>query len=161
MTIISLLPYVLLVCVCVYTITQSRRTGTWWLDKPLFRASAGNLRPPTELLWIGVAMIFSDQFFRDHLGWLARAALLIAGSILVVIYVVAIRTGSRKRLRDRVRAENGSVCTSCLYSLCGSPKSGICPECGTEYTQESLRSFWQKAGVRLVDGDKPGGSNKT
>ncbi|MBX9738304.1 MAG: hypothetical protein K2X32_15395, partial [Phycisphaerales bacterium] len=36
------------------------------------------------------------------------------------------------------------VCTSCCFDLRASPAAGVCPECGTRYSSESLAKFWTK-----------------
>jgi len=36
------------------------------------------------------------------------------------------------------------VCTRCCFDLRASADQGVCPECGTQYTSESLAKFWTK-----------------
>jgi len=56
----------------------------------------------------------------------------------------ALRAISREGFFKRLEEEECQVCLECHYSLAGHPDGGCCPECGFEFTPESLRADWKK-----------------
>ncbi len=68
---------------------------------------------------------------------------LIAYASLIVMFFFLGWTGYRvNRIRWRVKRENYLLCIKCLYPLKGLDSSGKCPECGTPYNLETLKSEW-------------------
>lgn len=51
---------------------------------------------------------------------------------------------SHVRFVRRLRALEYRVCPRCAYSLVGLPDEHTCPECGIEYSVESLRAQWKR-----------------
>jgi len=50
----------------------------------------------------------------------------------------------RRRLARRRATEAGyRICGACGFNLRGLDTSGVCPECGTAYSLEVLRAYWQ------------------
>jgi hypothetical protein len=47
------------------------------------------------------------------------------------------------RMNRRVRAAGGRACWTCCYILTGLPDDGTCPECGSHYRLEDLKTRWQ------------------
>ncbi len=56
----------------------------------------------------------------------------------------ALRAISREGFFKKLEEEHCQVCLECHYSLAGHPKGGCCPECGFEFTPESLRADWKR-----------------
>jgi ssDNA-binding Zn-finger/Zn-ribbon topoisomerase 1 len=77
--------------------------------------------------------------------WLLVMSLLLCFSVLVSAHDQGLR-----HLRDT----GYRVCTKCQYDLSASPHAGRCPECGTDYTADSLRTEWERIYERLQN--KPG-----
>ncbi len=69
----------------------------------------------------------------------AAAAVVGYWGVVNALFLYAIR---KNRLRDRVFLESQRICSACLYSLAGHGQIGRCPECGVEFTPESLRKDW-------------------
>ncbi len=74
----------------------------------------------------------------------ALVSLIIA--ILTAIATVVAMAGTIPVLRKRhaMEAVEFRVCPRCGFSLSGLPKDGICPECGTPFSQERLTQYWKR-----------------
>lgn len=51
-----------------------------------------------------------------------------------------------RKLKKRVLAAEGRVCTNCGYVLVGLQTEGICPECGVRYVIEACQTSWKNSG---------------
>ncbi len=79
------------------------------------------------------------------------AAGLLKGGFFVVYAVCGVAIaggvwwirGRRRRFFARLEREQQLLCPDCHYSLAGHAGGGRCPECGYEFTPESLRDDWQ------------------
>lgn len=58
--------------------------------------------------------------------------------------VECVRLVSCQRLSAEPDGAGWRVCPTCIFDLTSSTSSGICPECGTAYTAQSLQSDWRK-----------------
>ena len=87
---------------------------------------------------IVVATCLVNRFvFRGK--WYEFAAV---GWLVLLLPGAAITSYLKSRARKMILAGQISVCASCGYGLDGLPDSGTCPECGVEYTPDSLRRLW-------------------
>jgi len=89
---------------------------------------------------LGLLIIFGFNFV-TYFSWM----LTFIGLQLIALLVLVCRLSRRSlALRDVVIDHRGAVCTKCHYPLPAS-EQGVCPECGTAYTRESNREFWNLA----------------
>lgn len=47
-----------------------------------------------------------------------------------------------RRVRGPLRETRGRLCPDCLHDLRGIGDEGVCPECGSAFTRESLADWW-------------------
>lgn len=101
----------------------------------------GRIRCPTEtkllVLVAAIAVLVARMYPTFDWGVLF-AALMLAVDIFYC-----------RRLRRRVVfrslcAEHFRRCPQCFYDLRGSPPSGVCPECGREYSGAQLSDDWRR-----------------
>ncbi len=80
--------------------------------------------------------------------WVARALRFQTGpwaaaaTIAAMFWIVAAFSLRKRRLRARLTAAGGQLCTECGYSLVGLAERGACPECGVAYEMEQVRAAW-------------------
>ena len=84
---------------------------------------------------LGVRLPWHLRFFCEHLSM----------PIAVVFFVclVAVPRRACKRFVKKLRHHDNKLCTECGYVLDGLPDEHTCPECGTPYKIEVVRSLWQ------------------
>ncbi len=81
-------------------------------------------------------------FLSTGVGWAVSLSVFFA--LMTVIICLALLTGRRRAFFERLEKEGWLICPECHYSLAGHPDGGCCPECGFEFTPESLRADWEK-----------------
>jgi len=88
--------------------------------------------------------MYSDVFLSSRASY-AFALCPLIGLLLCNLYT--------RRLRRRLVAAEGRLCTNCCYDLSAHDEKGICPECSTAYSVGELRQDWRK--YRLLKDTPP------
>ena len=68
--------------------------------------------------------------------------LITPGMILLCTHSWIVRRWYRRLALEVVKCDY-RICPECLYSLGGNADAGACPECGGEFTQDSLVAKWK------------------
>lgn len=139
---VFLLPFVIL-SILIFVILRRVHGGQRYeLDRRIARARVETEWIPWWLRLGSVAYLLAyalSKFF-DRNDILDYAIPVILGSFLFAQLVI--RPRRKREFQARLRACNDRICPQCMYSLEDGRPDGVCPECGTAYTDESLHSAW-------------------
>jgi len=134
----------------------------------------GNGKRPTpnrgrrpRLEWIGMAMILVAPLLgvawsrfgvaggvMQLIGYLKPRGLMWMLDVVPVLYLGAMISGAAIMMRERRRGFKEVVnawyrlCLRCRYPLGDLDESGVCPECGTEFTSDGLEEGWRRTYAR-------------
>jgi hypothetical protein len=108
------------------------RLNYTWFSPSLLRIYAISF----ALFWIGT--ISEKRWFL-----LGRCAATVGTLLFILAFLMSMV--HRRQTAKHLRANSFRVCAQCQYDLQGSPSCGHCPECGLEYTPDSLRADWSSA----------------
>ena len=64
--------------------------------------------------------------------------------VMLVVDIFYCRRLRRRAVFRELCAEDFRRCPQCFYDLRGSPPSGVCPECGREYSGPQLSHEWRR-----------------
>lgn len=134
---------VLFICV-VGTVfwKRDRDSGRWELARRFSRSrvDAWTLRHGSLILaqLFNCPALLCWYFGRTYLMFM----LLVPGMVLMCVDLYVVRRRFKEFMIELIRS-NYRVCPECLYSLNGIADSGKCPECGAEFTPESLVARWE------------------
>lgn len=123
------------------TFRHERRSGNYELQRRFARSRVDKWKYSARLIQIGgvfgmLALIVKNKGFKD----LAQSLGLMV-PLLVFVYFGVLRPRKRRAFVSYLTAANNRVCPSCLYGL-ERIADGVCPECGTEFTQHTLDVSW-------------------
>lgn len=117
-----------------------------WPPRPLLRI---RLRAGLAFAAIAAASLLAMRYVP---GWRSPkgamnvvVALCLYGPLILTFWLL---WRAERRVKRRVRARDGAVCTHCGYDLGDSDPEGVCPECGRTYTVRQLR--WRWRGARML-----------
>jgi hypothetical protein len=88
-----------------------------------------------------VAAFVTGTYFAGHRSDARASGLFMTGAALSVLASVLARQRKR-RFELHLCAEDYLLCPCCYYSLRGLPEDGVCPECGSGYSPQSLKDDW-------------------
>ncbi len=117
------------------------------------KANFRRLPPPDRrfvlcqwLLMIAFFLTAAIRPWHKPIGY--SIAFLTAFAVLMTINFIAL-VASRRRLRRRVEAVLGAMCSRCLYPIERTDR-GICSECGVAFELKALRAYWREHRMLLI-----------
>jgi len=136
------IPWVLMALIVAYLIRRSQKSQKYEMDRRIAQA-----RVPVR--WIPRWMQIVLFAYLTALGLAKYLDMEIiefyGGMFLVAVILVRhfyVRPRRLREFEEKLSACNDRICPQCLYSLEDGRPDGVCPECGTAYTEEGLHEAW-------------------